>query len=385
VTGRLKVVLGDAGSLARYPQGGGHWAVFVQYLAGLVDLGHDVLLLEVASAGETDEAAIDRFFANVAAVGMTGRAAVLSYAPRDWPPDLDQCGVHGLGEHELRRWIADADLLFNVCGWIRPPLLGRFRRSALLDLDPGHLQLTVSPEDMALDEHAAFLTVGLNVGSPGCSVPTFGVTWQTFAPFVHIPSWVTAPPAPADAPFASVTHWNWGELWLDDGRAVSLSKRDAYLRYLELPRRAGRPFELAVNLGDDSVNDGQLLAANGWSVADPWAVADSVDTYAAYLAACRAEISCVKPVFRELRTGWFSDRSVCFLATGRPVVAEDTGFTASLPHGAGLLAFTDVDGAVDAVRAVDADYEHHARAARQLAEDVFPSTVWLPRMLEAAA
>ena len=381
---RLRIVLGDAGSLARYPQGGGHWAVFHQYVAGLTDLGHDVLLLDVAEAtpGGAD---VDRFLANAAALGLTGRVALLSYDAQDWPPDLDQCTVHGLPESELRRWVADADLLLNVCGWIRPPLLGRFRRRALLDLDPGHLQLTVPPDDLALDQHAAFLTVGLNIGTPRSPVPTFGVPWQTFAPFVHVPSWPLAPPAPEGAPFASVTHWNWGELRLDDGTPVSLSKRDAYLRHLDLPRRAGRTFELAVNLGDDPVHDGPMLEANGWRIVDPWVVAGSVASYAEYLASCRAEISCAKPVFRELCTGWFSDRSVCFLATGRPVVAEDTGFTSSLPHGAGLLAFGDTDEALDAVRAVDADYEHHARAARQLAVDVFSSAIWLPRMLEAAA
>ncbi|MEY2404310.1 MAG: hypothetical protein QOD38_1861, partial [Acidimicrobiaceae bacterium] len=245
---RLKIMLGDAGSLARYPQGGGHWAVFVQYLAGLIDLGHDPLLLEVVESGPSNDATVDAFFANVASVGMVGRAALLTYSGADWPPDLDQCEVHGFSPAELRRWIADTDLLFNVCGWIRPPLLGHFRRRALLDLDPGHLQLTVSAEDMAVDEHCAFLTVGLNVGTAACPVPTFGVRWCTFAPFIHLPSWEMAAPAPEDAPFASVTHWNWGELHLADGTAVSLSKRDAYLRYLDLPRRTGRRFELAVNL-----------------------------------------------------------------------------------------------------------------------------------------
>ena len=381
---RLKVVIGDAGSLARYPQGGGHWAVFVQYVAGLLQLGHDVLLLEVAAS--TDHGgAVERFLTNAEALGIADHVAVLSYDDDDWPPDLDQCRVDGLPDAHLRRWVADADLLLNVCGWIRPPLLGRFRRKALLDLDPGHLQLTVSPDDMAVDEHAAFLTVGLNVGGSGCTVPTFGVEWQTFAPFVHLPSWSAAPSAPVDAPFASVTHWNWGELRLDDGTPVSLSKRDAYLRHVDLPRRAGRPFQLAVNLGDDPVQDAALLETNGWTVVDPWVVADSVASYADYIASCRAEIACAKPVFRDLCTGWFSDRSVCFLASGRPVVAEDTGFTAWLPHGEGLLAFADTDEAVEAVRAVDADYERHARAARQLAEDTFSSAIWLPRMLDCAA
>src|SRR4051812_16079230 len=141
---RLKIVLGDAGSLARYPQGGGHWAVFVQYLAGFAELGHDVMLLEVVDApAESDNANIDAFFHNVASIDMLGRVALLTYAESDWPPDLEQCTVRGMSEPELRAWIADADLLLNVAGWIRPPLLGRFRRKALLDLDPGHLQLTV--------------------------------------------------------------------------------------------------------------------------------------------------------------------------------------------------------------------------------------------------
>src|SRR6266567_1965689 len=129
---RLKIVLGDAGSLARYPQGGGHWAVFVQYVAGLLELGHEVLLLEIVdSSGPADDPKLDAFFANVTALGWLGRVALLTYAESDWPPDLEQCTVRGLPETELRQLIADADLLLNVCGWIRPPLLGRFRRKAL--------------------------------------------------------------------------------------------------------------------------------------------------------------------------------------------------------------------------------------------------------------
>jgi hypothetical protein len=193
-----------------------------------------------------------------------------------------------------------------------------------------------------------------------------------------------APDPGPDAPFASVTQWTWEALYLGE-RRVSVSKRDAYLEYVEMPERAGRPFELAANIAPtDTTGDRAALRRHGWRLVHPHRVARSPAAYQRYIASTRGEFACPKPIHRELRTGWFSDRSACFLASGRPVVTEDTGFSERLPTGAGLLAFDDIVGAVAAVHEVDRDFGRHARAARALAADLLDSRRCLTAMLEAS-
>jgi hypothetical protein len=195
--------------------------------------------------------------------------------------------------------------------------------------------------------------------------------------------WNFAPDPGRKTPFSSVTHWTWGELWLQD-RVLSISKRDAYLRYLELPQRTMRPFELAANIHpEDQTGDRELLCSHGWKLVDPWQVAVSPQAYQNYIARSRAEISCPKPIYRELKSGWFSDRSAAYLASGRPVLAEDTGFSDHFPTGEGLLMFHDLSEAIVGVADIDANYERHRRAAREFAEEFLDSRRSLETMLAA--
>jgi hypothetical protein len=167
---------------------------------------------------------------------------------------------------------------------------------------------------------------------------------------------------------------------------LSISKRDAYLRYLDLPRRAGRPFQLAANIHpDDPTPDRALLRDHGWSLVEAHRVAPSPAHYRDYIASSRAEVCCPKPIYRELRTGWFSDRSAAFLASGRPVAAEETGWTDLLPTGAGLLPFRTAEEAAQAVAEIDADYARHSRAARAIAEEHLDARQTLSAMLVACA
>jgi len=192
--------------------------------------------------------------------------------------------------------------------------------------------------------------------------------------------WKATPDPGRDRPYSSITHWGWKELhW--EKRVLSTSKRKAYLDYIELPQKTGRPFELAVRC--NYAEDEERLRDQGWKLVDPWEVAGSTAAYQEYIATSRAEIQCPKPIFRELRTGWFSDRSACYLASGRPVLAEDTGFTDYLPTGKGLLAFRDLPEAVEGVAEIDSNYAQHSRAARELAEEFLDSRRCLPALLAA--
>lgn len=381
----LRIVLGN-GSLAGYPQAGGLWSLFLQYLLGLADLGHDVLWLELYRATgdeRRDRELIDGFFARMHSWGVGHRCALLAYEKGDDLQSLENATLHGTTKEALEGRCRSSDLLLNFACALREPLLSLFKRRALVDVDPGHLQVSALDWDLGLADHDVFFTIGMKVGVPDCQVPTLGLKWNRFPPVVYLPIWEALPDPGPQAPFTSVTQWNWEEIWLGE-RVLSISKRQAYMSYVSLPKLTGRPFELAANIHpSDPAEDRLILDQHGWDVTDPYAVAGSVRSYRRFIARSRAELCCPKPIFRELRTGWFSDRSACYLATGRPVLAEDTGFADDLPTGDGLFAFADEDEAVSGVAEIDGNYAHHSDAARDLAQTVFNSRRVLPALLSA--
>jgi hypothetical protein len=382
----IRIVLAH-GALASYPEGGGHWAGYLQYLLGLADLGHDVFWLEIyarSGSAARDEAVITAFFDRMRQYGFGDRCALLCYE-QDAVLSLESAREYGKSKQEIREIFRSADLLWNFACAVRQPLLSLFKRRVLVDGDPGHLQVSALTWDLGLKDHDLFLTAGTRLHSPGCEVPTLGLTWRPFLQFVYLPMWEEAPDPGPGAPFTSVTQWTWEELWLGD-RVLSVSKRDAYLRYLDLPARSQRPIQLAANLAhDDDTGDRERLLSHGWELVDPHRVAGSPSLYQKYIRHSRAEISCPKPIYRELQTGWFSERSACFLASGRPVLAEETGLNGILPNGSGLVTFRDFDEAVAGVHDIDANYEQHKRSARELAEAFLSSRRCLTAMLASCA
>jgi hypothetical protein len=383
---RARVVLGNSSFIA-YPEAGGHWNGFLQFLAGLAALGHDVLWLELfTSTGDDarDRELLELFFNRMASHGVGDRCAVLVYDRETDGQRYEQAQVHGREPGELRRYLQSADILWNIACAIRQPLLSLFRRRALIDGDPGHLQVAALEWDMGISDHEALLTVGGKLHDPDCAVPTLGRSWAHYLPPLHLPMWGPPSDPPPRAPVTSITHWNWGELW-HEGEVLSIAKRDAYLPYADVPRLAPARFELASDLQrGEPMGDAKRLEDGGWHLVQSHDVAGDPESYRGYIRRSRAELCCAKPIFRELRTGWFSDRSAGYLASGRPVIAEDTGFPDVLPEGEGLVAFGDAAGAAAAVGRVVDDYAAHAEAARQLAGDFFDARKVLPQMLEAS-
>jgi hypothetical protein len=381
----VRIVLGSH-SLARYQEGGGHWSWFLQYPLGLRSLGHDVFWLELLlSRGErgADERRIREFFQRLASYGLNDDCAVLLVKGSLDVQALEESEVFGRSRAELSEIIRSADLLLNFTCALRPPLLLQFAHRVLLDFDPGHLQVSALTWDLGIREHDVLLTIGSRLNAPGCEVPTLGLAWRTFEPCVYLPMWQATPDPGPDAPFSSITHWTWEELpWR--GRLISVSKRAAYLEYAELPRLARRPFELAVDLTDDAP-DRPLLQEQGWKLVAPRQVCGSVSQYQQYLRTSRAEFMCPKPIHVELKTGWFSDRSIAYLASGRPVLARETGFSERLPTGLGLISFRDMEEAVAGVADIDGHYGRHSRIAREIAEEFFDSRKCLAALLSACS
>jgi hypothetical protein len=382
----VRIVLANAGSLAAYPEGGGHWSCFLQYVLGLHALGHDVFWLEVleSSGNEAqDRHRIESFLTQFKSYGLAGQCALLLYDQAARERSLEDAHTYGMSRREVKNVAGRADVLWNFASGVRGPLLEIFKRRVLIDGDPGHLQVSALTWDIGIEEHDVFLSTGTKLGEPGCKVPTLGVNWKPFLQFVYLPMWNPSTDPGENAPFTSVTQWTWEELWLDD-RVLSISKRDAYLKYAEIPRQTQRAFELAANIhSQDETGDRELLLNHGWRLADPHQVADTPASYREYIKRSRAEFQCPKPIHNALRTGWFSDRSACYLATGRPVLAGNTGFGEKLPTGRGLLSFENMEEAIAKVEEIDRNYQQHMRAARELAEEYLSSTKVLPAMLAA--
>jgi len=382
----MRIVLGNS-SLVKY-LGGGLWSWFLQYPMALKAAGHDVLWLELLRSGgnrEQDLRTIHTFFDRVRVYDLVANSAILLF-DRDlnFQP-LKNAEVFGLDPYELHSSIRDADLLFNFSCAIRQPLLSLFKKKALLDGDPGHLQISVLDMDLDVQHHDVFLTVGRRINAPDSMIPKLGQQWHTFDQLIYLPLWESAGAPDPSRPFTSVTQWTW-EVLHYKGKIYSVSKRDAYLRYVQLPRVVQCSLELAANIGaSDPVGDRETLRANGWNIVDPAIVVSSPERYQQYIRDSRGEFMCPKPIHVELKTGWFSDRSLAYLASGRPVVAEDTGFSERIPTDRGLLAFHDIDTAAAAIADINGNYNRHHRAAREVVEAYFDWRQTVEMILSACA
>lgn len=373
--------------LARYTQGGGHWSWFLQYLLGLRELAIDFHWIDFLAIGgdrQATDAAVNEYLRRVKRYGLEDRCHLILHHKDHEPLDDPAAIIIGRQHMPMGEIIAGADAVWSFAACNPGGFIERFRRKVLLDVDPGHLQVSYQQLGWNLDNYDAHWTIGLNIGSPHCAVPTLGRHWQIFSQPVHLPSWplVSSGESARQLPITTITHWHWEELDLN-GRRLSVSKRDAYLRYLQLPRAIPHEVRIAGQIFDvPGYEDATLLEKNGWRILDPYAVADSELSYRNFIQASSAELCCPKPIHSELSTGWFSDRSAAYLASGRPVFMEDTGLDLLMENGYGLKLFRDLNSAVEAVNEVYADYGRHAKAARRIAEEVFASHLVLPPLLD---
>jgi hypothetical protein len=360
-------------------QGGASWAV-LQYVLGLERLGCEVLLIEQweppKGTALADTRSASYFGEIVRAFGLADRAALLAGGTRE---------TVGLDYARLRERCADADLVLNVSGILTDPeLLGAIPVRAYLDLDPAFNQLWhESGIDMRFEAHNRFVTVGQALGTLECPVPTGGREWIATLPPVVLDRWPVTQ-GPGDGSFTSVGNWRgYGSV---EQEGVHYGQRVHSMRPLmELPRRTDARFRLALAIHPGETSDLEALARNGWELVDPVEAAGTPERYTQFIAHSSAELGIAKSGYVLSRSGWFSDRSACYLASGRPVLAQETGFSRFLPAGEGLLAFETVDDAVAGVEAIQGAYPAHARRARELAEELLDSDRVLGRLLDRLA
>jgi hypothetical protein len=362
-------------------QGGATWAV-LQYALGLRRLGHDVVLVEPVKPASIRPAGAD-LLESINAVYF--RDVVASFGLRDTSGLLVEPTRRtvGLDHASLRRAAQQADLLINISGMLTDPdLIGPIPVRLYLDLDPAFVQLwhTTQQVDMRFDRHTHFATVGRNFGRPGCTVPTCGLSWIETRPPVVLQHWPVASTV-VQAAFTTVANWR-GYGSIEHEGVHYGQKAHSFRRFFTLPVLTSERLAPAINIDPAERADLAALSNHGWHVLDPGQVAGSPGEYAAFVRGSKAELGIAKAGYVAARCGWFSDRSVCYLASGRPVLAQDTGFTDHLPTGEGLLAFSNIDDALHGIETIRSNYARHARAARQVAESYFDSDRVLTALLE---
>lgn len=370
--------------VAKYPEGGGNFWVPLQYLLGLRALGVDAYWLELLWGGQYPDGGrsfLATFRRYVADLGVADRVAILFLPETGRDDPLGRIEHVGLDAAALRAKARDA-LLLNLAGSIVAPLRTEFARAVLFDVDPGPFQLWARESDLGVGSHDAYLTIGRNLGARDSPVPLGGVAWRPVWPAVHLPAW-PAQPAPG-ARWTTVTGWWSNQYAFLDGETYDCNKRSGFVAVIDLPASTGLPLELAANVHPGETEERALLAAHGWRLVDPARVAGTPADFRRYVQASRGEFSAAKPAYVKARSGWVSDRTICYLASGRPCVVEATGAEAHLPTSAGLGFYRTADEATEMLRTVERDYAGAARAARALAEELFSTRVVLPEVLRAA-
>jgi hypothetical protein len=371
VNGRIVV----CGAIAQKAHQAGHTWQFLQYLLGFRELGWDVLFVDRLHGD------VDPGDGRIGYVRAVMRAAGLDDA---WTIGLDD-GCHaGLARAEVLERVGDADLLLNVMGFCEDvEILGAARERVFLDTDPGFGQMwhALGLADIFAG-HDRHVTIGERIGTPDCAIPTCGIDWITTPQPVVLSQWPAAPPPAGPLRFTSVARWRGAYGPIDfDGRRYGL-RLHQFRRFAQLPRLTGARLEVALDIDPTDEADIRLLDREGWILTDPTSVAATPASYSAFIRASSAELLVAKGMYVDTRSGWLSERSLCYLASGRPVLAQSTGAEELYPTGCGLVTFATVDEAVAGVDAIRSDYARHAQAARDLAAAYFDATRVLGRLLD---
>lgn len=374
-----------AGSIAQKPREGGHTWVFLQYLLGFRRLGWEVLFIDRLETSMCRDAAgapcaleesfnLSRFLDVMARFDLGHSFALMCDG-----------GTRFIGRSraDVLEFAASAACLINIMGFLDDrEILEAARRRVFLDIDPGFPQIW---KELGLADlfagHDDFVTIGENICQPYCEIPTCGLKWVTTPQPVVLEEW----PAHAEWTsewFTAIATWRgaYGPVEYN-GKTYGLRVHE-FRKFIELPVRSSQSFELALDIHADEAADLARLRDNGWLLVDPKLTVSGPWAYRAYVQSSKAELMIAKNMYVTSNSGWFSDRSICYLACGRPVLAQDTGFSKNHPVGAGLLSFTTVEQAVDGIREITTNYAEHCRAAREVAEKQFASDVVLTRLLE---
>ena len=382
---RLRIIV--CGYVVRCPLGGSTWA-FLQYAKGLSDLGHEVYYIE--------ESGHDVYCCYNPATHVSDRDP--SYGLSFVGAALEKLGLSnkwGYYDHHTDRWLgpcadqilgicSSADMLINVSGVdsLRPWLL-EIPTRVLIDMDPAFTQVQNLSDSGKMEDTALYtshFSYGENIERGISNVPEDGFEWKATRPPIVLPAWPVSR-GHRDSKFTTVMMWQSYGTCEYDGIHYGV-KADSFPHYLELPSRVTEHMEMAVG-GPNTPND--RLLAHDWKVTDPMVVTRDLSRYQDYIQRSKAEFSVAKHAYVISNSGWLSDRSAAYLASGRPVVLQDTGFSTFLDTGAGLVSFNDIEQAIAAIDEVSSQYQSHCDAARDIAEQYFDASKVLSYLIERVA
>jgi hypothetical protein len=370
-----------------WPQGGGYLWTALNWALGLRAAGCEVVWLESAEPHlEPDElrSLVNSLEQRLERYGLDS-VALCSRAPEPLPRETTE------GRIEIDA-VGEADLLLNMSYDAPQQILGRCRRTAMLDVDPGLAQIWISEGVQILPTHDLYFTIGETVVRPDGTLPDAGVRWLYTPPCVALEWWPVVEAAEG-SPFTTVSNWETRGDWVTYGNESYLnSKREGFLPFLDLPRHTSQPLELALCLAADEElrldpyqeEERRALEVRGWRVVHSYTVASTPWDYQRYIQGSRGEFSCAKPSGARLQNAWISDRTLCYLASGKPAVVEHTGPSRFLPDAEGLFRFHDVQQAASYLDAVADDYDRQARLARRLADELFDAKKVAGRLLDLA-
>jgi hypothetical protein len=390
VTGsNLRIIV--TGQMAQYPLGGVTW-FYLQYVLGLARLGHDVFYIEdssqwpynpmtqalpakAASITEACQFNLDYLNGVLSRFGLADKWAYCFPKHDTW---------FGVPQSQRENVIASADLLVNVSGTLgRPENYRQVRRMAYVDTDPVFTQVKLARGEAhfrtLVDRHDVHFSYGEH---PSPMVPDTGHRWRPTRAPVVLSEWTTG--RPHRNVFTTIMNWTSHNSVTHDGRTFG-QKDVEFKAFIDLPTLV-RPteMELAVGPGHGQHTPYDLLRYKGWRVVDPVQVCPDLDSFRAYTEESMAEWGVAKNGYVQGQSGWFSERSARYLAAGRPVVVQDTGFSHVLPVGVGLVPFRNLDEAVAGIRSIEGDYARHAKAAREIADEYFDSDKVLTRLVDEA-
>jgi hypothetical protein len=375
-----------SGAIAnKYLNGGGAWTR-LSWVLGLKKLGFRVYFIEQIGRESCVDASgavtpfercvnADYFKRVCEQFGLWG-AAALVYENGE--------RTHGLSYAELLDVAQSADLLVNNSGHLTlERLKGPRCRKVYIDQDPGFTQFWHAAGNAGprLEGHDFYFTVGENVGTPACSIPTGGIRWRRTRQPVVLEHWPVSAAGSAER-FTTVASWRGPYGPVRHGDTTFGLKVHEFRKFIELPQRAAQTFEIALNIHPADAKDLDSLRHHGWRIVDPKVVVPDPDSFRRYVQTSGAEFSVAQGIYVQTKSGWFSDRTVRYLASGKPALVQDTGFSRNYPVGEGLVAFRTLDDAVAGAERIARDYDRQCRAARALAEDYFDSDKVLRQLIE---
>ena len=375
------------GTLASDPYAGMAW-MHMQIAVGLRRLGHDVSYVETTSTWPYDPVRQARVCDSDYAVAYLARVAASFGLGDCWAYRRSYLDNAWLGPRRAvaEDLLAHADAVLNVTGatYLAKEEL-KIGRPVYFGTDPVRHEIEFAKGDgdtrVFIEEHSDFVTYGENIGNPDCPIPPLPRLRSKTRQPVLLDLWQSGPPPREE--FTTVCNWKQAGHDIEyQGEIYYWSKHREFLKFIDLPQYLNQPLELAMPLHGLTSDERGLLESNGWRLThahafttDPWAYRDYVQT-------SRGEFTVAKDQNVRLRSGWFSERSACYLAAGRPVVTQDTGFGTVLPTGEGLFAFNTMEDIITAFEAIHADYDRHSRAARRLAEEYFRAETVLANVIE---